>query len=162
MAYNPSWPKWVQASVADHFKTVATTEGFSSLVDGLEERTTAFQDSPQRLEIRINGPFIRERSKDDYIFNVTVNILIFSHMDGTASSVYAGTNIAGKMAQAASDLIPVYKYGAQAEDDASRIGCLTLTSGSGGVNVFHFGEVNAEDRLRQLGVDANFKMNISL
>ena len=162
MAYNPKWPKWVQASVADHFKTAATAGGFASLVDGLEERTSAFQENPQRLEIRINGPFITQMSSNYYQFLVDVNILIFSHMDGSIDSVYRGTNIAGTMAQSASDSIPVHKYGAEVGDDASLIGCLSLNDGPrAGVNVFHLGEVNAEDRLRQLAVECSFKMDIN-
>lgn len=161
MAYDPNWPRWVQASVADHFKTTANGSGYVSLVEGLEERTTAFQDSPQRLEIRINGPRIQEQSHNSYYFEVDVNMLIHSHMDGDLDSPYSGTNIAGTMAQRASEPIPVFKYGAQPGDDQSQIGCLVLKDGpKDGINVFHFGEINSEDRLRQLGVDCSYYMDI--
>lgn len=161
MAYNSGWPRWIQASVADHFKTTANSEGFASLVEGLEERTTVFQESTNRLEIRINGPFVRQVSANYYHFDVDVNILILSHMDGTSDSVYRGTNIAGKMAERANEPIPVFKYGGQPEDDQSQIGCLLLKDGSkDGVKVFHFGEINAEDRLRQAGVDCSYNMDI--
>ncbi len=161
MAYDPSWPRWVQASVADHFKTAADNGGYTSLVEGLEERTTTFHESPQRLEIRINGPSIIEKSANFYYFEVDANILIFSHMDGSLDNVYDGTDIAGIMAQAASLPIPVLKYGAQPGDDQSLIGCLVLKDGSkDAINVFHFGEINALDRLRQIGVDCSFQMDI--
>ena len=161
MAYDPDWPKWVQASVADHFKTTATANGFASLVEGLEERTTVFHDNPQRLEIRINGPSIQEQSNNYYHFLVDVNILIFSHMDGTQDSVYRGTSMTGVMAQRASEPISVFKYGSQPGDDQSLVGCLTLINGSReAIKVFHFGEINAEDRLRQFGVDCSLQMDI--
>lgn len=111
MAYDPNWPRWVQASVADHFKTTANGSGYVSLVEGLEERTTAFQDSPQRLEIRINGPRIQEQSHNSYYFEVDVNMLIHSHMDGDLDSPYSGTNIAGTMPREPANRYPCSSTG---------------------------------------------------
>ncbi len=158
MAYNASWPKWIQASVARYFKAVANSNGYVSLVEELEERTTEFMESPQRLEIRMNGPFVRNASANYYLLDVDVNILIFSHMDSTEDNVYDGIDIAGVMAQAASEPIPVYQLGNLEGDDGSQLGCLTLSRD--GVKVFHFGELTRQDRLRQFSVDAGYKLEI--
>lgn len=159
--YDQNWPRWVQASIAVYFKDIADDNNFKSLVEGLDERTTEFQESSERLEIRVNGPFIVEQSHNYWHFEVDVNILIFSHMGGQLPNAYSGTMIAGYMAQGASEPIPVFKYGNGLEDDQSLIGCLTLRRGSKeSVKVFHFGEINREDRLRQFGVDVNLEMNI--
>lgn len=161
MAYDPNWPRWVQASVADHFKSVATAQQYPALVEGIDERTTEFMESTERLEIRVNGPFIKELSKGYWHFQVDANILIFSHMDGSLPNAYSGTIMAGYMAQAASQPISVYKYGTGVDDDQSLIGCLTLRRGDDeSVKVFHFGEINREDRLRQMGVDVSLEMDI--
>ena len=161
MAYDENWPRWVQASVAFYFKDVADNNNFKSMVEGLDERDTAFMEAPERLEIRINGPDIVEQSHNYWHFEVGANILIFSHMGGQLPNAYSGTMIAGYMAQAASNPIPVFKFGNGVDDDQSFIGCLTLRRGSKeSVKVFHFGEINREDRLRQYGVDVNLEMNI--
>ncbi len=161
MAYDPNWPRWVQASVADHFKVAANAGSFISLVEGLDERTTAFQEAPERLEIRINGPFIIEMSRGYYNFEVGVNILIFSHMGGEISNAYSGTQMAGSMAESASQPISIFKYGTGVDDDQSLIGCLTLKRGSKeSIKIFHFGEIDIINRLRQFGVDANLEMEI--
>jgi hypothetical protein len=161
MAYDPNWPRWVQASVADHFKLVAIAQGYPALVEGIDERDTEFIESPNRIEIRVNGPFIREASAGYYHFEVDANILIFSHMGGQIPNAYFGTEMTGYMAQAASQPISIYKYGTGVGDDQSLIGCLTLRRGKDeSVKVFHFGEVNKEDRLRQFGVDVSLEMDI--
>ncbi len=162
MAYDPNWPRWVQASLAKYLKDVADTNGYASLVEELEERTTDFIESTQRLEIRMNGPFTRQLSANFYLMDVDVNVLIFSHMDGTMDNVYGGIDMAGIMAQAISDPIPVFKYGNGIGDDQSQIGCLTLRDGPReGVKVLHFGEIDRVSRLRQMGVDASLKLEIS-
>ncbi len=160
MAFNPSWPKWIQASIAKYFKTVANNNNYVSLVEELEERTTEFMESPQRLEIRMNGPFVRNASANYYLMDVDVNILIFSHMDDTDDNVYDGIDIAGIMAEAASGPIPVYQLGNLVGDDGSQLGCLTMTRD--GVKVFHFGELTRQDRLRQFSVDAGYKLELFL
>lgn len=161
MAYDPNWPRWVQASVADHFKTAATAQQYPALVEGIDERLTEFMESTNRIEIRVNGPYIKEWNKGYWQFLVTANILIFSYMGGSSPNAYEGTEMAGFMAQAASQSIPVYKYGIGVDDDQSLIGCLTLRRGDDeSVKVFHFGEIDRENRLRQFGVDVNLEMNI--
>jgi len=159
MAYDANWPRWVQASIAKHFKTVANSNSYASLVEEIEERTTAFQENPQRVEIKINGPFIKEQSKDYWYFSADAYVLIISHMDGTLDNAYLGTTMAGIMAQAAAATIPVNKLGAGVDDDQSLIGCLTLRRGNDeSVKVFHFGEIDTENRIRQLGVDVRLEM----
>lgn len=163
MAYDLNWPRWVQASVGDHFKLVATAQSFPALIEGIDERTTEFMESPNWVEIRVNGPFIKELSKDYWYFEVGANILVFSHMGGSQPNAYFGTEMAGYMAQAASQPISVYKYGTGVDDDQSLIGCLTLKKGNQeSVKVYHFGEVNTESRLREYGVDVNLEMEICL
>lgn len=159
--YDPNWPRWVQASVAYYFKSASTTAGFTSLVEGIDERTTAFMEATDRLEIRVNGPNIVEWSAGYWHFEVDANILVHSYMGGALPNAYLGTTMAGVMAQAASNPIPVYKYGSGVDDDQSLIGCLTLRRGSKeSVKVFHFGEIDREHRLRQLGVDVSLEMDI--
>lgn len=163
MAYDFNWPRWVQASVGKHFKDVAIANSYPAIVEGIDERTTAFMESYDRLEIRINGPFVKELSHNFWHFEVGANILIMSHMGGQLPNAYFGTEIAGRMAKAADEPIPVFKYGNGVDDDQSLIGCLTLLRGSKeSVKVHQFGEINKEDRLRQTAVDVNLAMEICI
>lgn len=159
--YNENWPRWVQASVAYYYTTAANAISIPILIEGIDERTTAFIQSQERIEARVNGPFIVEQSHGFWHFEVDVNIIIFSHMGGSLPDRYSGTQITGEMAKVSNDPIPVYKYGTGVDDDQSLIGCLTLRRGSKeSVKVYHFGEINLEDRLRQFMVDVNLEMDI--
>lgn len=162
MAYNANWPRWIQASVAKYFKAEADSHGYVSLCEELEERTTEFQESPNRVEIRLDGPRVREASANYYILEVFVNILVMSHMDTVVENAYTGTIMAGHLAAAAANPIPVFRFGNGVEDDGALIGCLVLGRGrDSGVKLFHFGEINKEDRLRQLSIDVAYEMELS-
>lgn len=161
--YDENWPRWVQASVADHFKAAAAalSPPIPTLVEGIDERTTTFIEANERIEIRVNGPSIVEQSHRYWHLEVDVNILIFSYMGGALPNVYSGTQITGNMAKVANDPIPIYKYGTGVSDDQSLIGCLTLRRGKEeSVKVFHFGEIDREHRLREFAVDVNLEMDI--
>lgn len=154
MSYDSNWPRWVQASVANHFKTAANAAGYVSLVEELEEKTDEFLTAPNRVEIRVNGPFAVELSHNYWSFYVPCNMLIFSHMDGSVNNVYGGVDIAGTMAARATEPVSVLKYGNNVGDDQSFLFCLTVqTDKKNGLNVYHFGEIDSESRLRQYGVD---------
>ncbi len=66
MAVNPNWARWAFASVATLMKRIAKDANIPALMEGLDERTTQFMDSAQRVEIRMSGPFTKELSKDYY------------------------------------------------------------------------------------------------
>jgi len=163
MAYNEHWPRWIQTSMGNHFKVVAENNSYPTIIEGIDERLTTFMEADNRVEIRITGPFAQELSKDYWYFSVMANILIHSHMGGSLPNAYLATEMAGKLAEAAADAIPVYKYGIGVDDDQSLIGCLLPKHGKkGGIKVFHFGEIDRENRLRQVFVDAEYKMELDL
>jgi hypothetical protein len=133
-------------------------------VEELEERDHQFSNTPQRVEIRVNGPDIYEASTNYWIFEVQVNILILSHMDGTVDNALNGVEMAGVLAARAAELINVIKYGSGVDDDGvSSIGCLRVLNGQrDSIKVFHFGEVDTVHRLRQLSVDTSYHMTLCL
>ena len=66
MAVNPNWARWAFASVATCLKQLADDASIPALVEGLDERTTAYMEAPERVEIRMSGPFTKELSIDYY------------------------------------------------------------------------------------------------
>lgn len=163
MAYDHNWPRWIQASVSKHFILACNAESYPVLAEGLDERQTSFMEEPNRIEVRVTGPFISERSKDYWHFEVMANILIHSHMQGSTPNAYLGTIMTGHMAQAASEPISIFKYGSGVDDDQSLIGCLTLKRGDDdSIKVYNFGEIDKVNRLRQFAVDVGLEMDICL
>lgn len=159
MAYDPNWPRWIQSSVANHFFGYADAHEYAFFTEELDERTTEFQETPSRIELRVNGPFTNEESKNFWQFEVDPFLLIFHQLGGPGTNRFTGTQMAGVMAQAAHEPIPITKRGNGVDDDQSLIGCLTLRKGeTESVKVFHFGEVDMTNRIIQLAVDVRLEM----
>lgn len=146
-----SWPRWMQASVGIYLKDVADTAGVKSLVEGLEDRTQEFMTAQTRVEIRVNGPFT-ERQSGIHRAKLWVNVLITSGFGSPGKNAFDLTNLLGTVHDAMAAGIPLFRTGAAA-DDKEQIGCLKVT---GEVKVFHFGQLTAEDRIRQGMVTAAY------
>lgn len=161
---NPDWARWIFASLAYNMKTVATNEGIPALVEGNDRRTDSFMSSPLRAEIRINGPYINEQSKDYYQVWAVVNILLSCHVDDTKNA-YRLQRIAGAFQAAIDASIPLYNYGGEDGDyDISdpdsqiHLGCLRpRNTTQPAVKVLHFGQVDKTEPVRQSVVDAELE-----
>lgn len=162
MAANRNWPRWIFASLATYLKQVATDNALPALVEGLDERSAQFMEATDRAEIRITGPFIRELSHNYWELQVDANVLLSSRFDGPdRKNRYTFAQLAGAFQAAMDSAIAVYKYGNQPGDDDSLVGCLSPLSGRrDAVRVFHFGQVNPTDGLRQSMIDAKYVMEI--
>jgi len=149
MPANPNWARWIFASLATYLKQVAQENNILVLVEGLDERSTEFMQATDRAEVRITGPFIRELSHNYWELKVDVNVLLTSRIDGPdTKNRYTFTRFAG-IFQAAGD-------------DETLVGCLSPLSGRrDAVRVFHFGQINTTDGLRQSMIDAKYVMELS-
>ena len=63
-------------------------------MEGLDERTTAFMEATDRVEIRITGPFTRDLSNDYYELAVDANALFVSRYED-GKNKYAILNAIG-------------------------------------------------------------------
>ena len=162
MPANPNWPRWIFASLATYLKQVATDNQLAALVEGLDERSTQFMEASDRVEIRITGPFIRELSHSYWELKVDANVLLSSRFDGPdTKNRYTFAEIAGIFQAAMDAAIAVYRYGNQPGDDETLVGCLSpLTGRYDAVRVFHFGQINTTDGLRQSMIDAKYGMEL--
>lgn len=164
MAANPNWPRWVFASIAKHLKAAATTATYPVMVEGLDDRSEQFLTQKLRTEIRINGPFFQQRPGEWFMW-VDANVLITANMDGPHP--YELTRAAGVFLEAITTPIQVWNYGNLAgdfvQDDPSTqvfLGCLQVRGGKESVGVFHFGQIDKTDRVRQALVDASLEMTL--
>jgi hypothetical protein len=151
---NPNWVRWAFASVATRFKQLAKDAGIPALVEGLDERTTDFMEAPNRLEIRMSGPFTKELSKDYYELGVDINLLFTSRYEVNQNQ-YDINRTVGTFHAAMDDAIPILRYGDQPGDDESLVGCLLPRDGrNDAVRVFHFGQTDQTVRQKQVMIDA--------
>ncbi len=157
---NSNWTRWIMASASVYFKAVADTIPLDFLVDGVNERESETQET-DHSELRINGPFIVEQSKNFYHLEVDLNILVTDLMKETGESAYDIATWCGVFQLGMDGPISIYKYGGVAGDDSSLVGCLTPRTGKYDANkVLHFGMIDRVDRIRQSMIDGKFEMYI--
>lgn len=155
---NEKWAQWIHASIANYCKPFATGLSVAYLAEELQDRSSDFQESPDRAELRINGPFVTQTGPDQWYATVRINVLVSSHMEGEAKNAYRLDRILGEYQKALGEAIPVFKYGPDAEDDGTPIGCLDFLDE---VKVFHFGVVHATDRVREGAVTAGYFIELT-
>ena len=81
----------------------------------------------------------------------------------SVEDAYGIARWAGKFEQAMTERIPIYKYGTDAGDDQSLIGCLTQRKGtSESIKLVYFGQISREDRIRQAVVDGRYEMYLKI
>lgn len=159
---NVNWARWIHASVAKYLKGIADTNAIASLVEGIEDRTDEFMEAGDRVEIRMNGPFVQEVSKGCFRFWVDINVLAFSNTGEQAKNSYRLDEILGIFQAAMDSVIAVNRYGTGPDDDDTLLGCLFPRSGrNDSIRIFHFGEIDKDTSLRQGMIDARYIMYIS-
>ena len=161
MPVNPNLARWVFASIMKHLEAVATAAGHPFIKEGVDVRTDAIMKSKLWAEGRVTGPYTRDLQGGEYEVNVDANVLLSTNQPG-----YDIVRVAGLYQEALSTPIPVWNYGALTGDyvhsDSSTkvlLGCLTNSPGRKEmVAVFHFGQVNKTDPIRQSVIDTSLQM----
>ena len=162
MSVNPNWTRWVFASLATMLKSLAKECQLPCLVEGLDERTTAFMGATDRVEIRITGPFTRDLSNNYYELGVDANALFISRYED-GKNKYAILDAIGKFQAALDAPIPIFKYGSEPGDDETVcIGVMEPRKNRGeAVRVMHFGQADLTNRIKQSLVDARYLLYLS-
>lgn len=148
-------PRWVFASLADHF-----TKGLTNCyVEGNERNMeTERQDS---YELRIDGPYMSEVAKNQLRVYSEVNILVCTYMDATAAIRHM-TNI-GKAVDLFNDIV-IYKYGDESGiDTKAKVELFRLLpmGETDRIQVSNFGQIEPSYKLLQASVEGHYKMLIA-
>lgn len=162
---NRNWSRWILASLATNFKSVADSQRVPALVEGIDERTAAFVEAPLRAEVRITGPFFKELSQGYFQAIVDVNILLTARFD-IKQNAYNVTTVAGVFQEALDQPIQVWNYGGEpgdfvVSDPTTKlyIGYLLPQFGKT-QRALHFGQVDTVDHVRQTEVEARYLIEL--
>lgn len=152
MSMNPNWPRWIVASFAKHF-TDTLTGNLSVYVEGADRKTN---DKSDYCELRIDGPFGKERSKDEWELTLEVNVLVTSIKDEQDAYKIHRSN--GFVAAAFASMISILRLGTGIQDDEGIEGCLILRSEQReALIISNFGQVENEVRVMQSTVEGHYK-----
>ncbi len=155
---NRHWMRWVRASILKHFET--NRQGVHLFIEGGDRDTSGNQNF---AELRVDGPFLRENSKNCWDLTVEINVLIQGVLD--KDDLYKIEEPIGIMCAAFHRNITVYKYGEGNEDDQSILGCLQILvndSEGDGIMVSRFGQIEADTNIEQATVEAHYRMRLIL
>lgn len=152
MSANLNWPRWVFASVSKHFYD--RRQGLIMFIEGQHRNTRNDKDF---IELRMDGPQYTEISKDYWRIYGEVNILVTSAMDNVNyHRIHENVGIVAT----AFTMIPLFKYGAGAQDDQTQWACWNLLQDTGKrqrVDIFHFGQVDVKSEVIQASVEGHYE-----
>lgn len=148
--------RWSFISIAKYFETVVSGIGVPYFVEGVMERTEALMQT-SHIELRVTGPDVKPLSGSTDV-RVAINLLCTSLMDMAGTDGWTIVQWTGVIQSAMLEPIPVYRYGTGPDDDESLVGCFRVDLNR--VNIYHFGQLEKDSRVRQSEVDASFLMNI--
>ena len=146
------WPRWINASINQHFDSNIT--GVKLFIEGQHRDTRTDEEF---FELRVNGPYLTEVSKDYWFVEVMVNTLVQATMN---NDLYRIQRLTGTLVPVYIS-IPMFRLGDGAEDDGLQFGCLKLVQDVGNrrrIKVDYFGQIRPETKLQQATVDADYYM----
>jgi len=148
-------PRWVFASVSKHFNAIATV-AFPMFVEGQPRDT---KDLDQFFELRMDGPWFTELSKNYWRIYFEVNILVSTTINETNfHRIHSNVGVvAAKFTE-----IQVFKYGTGVNDDDSLFGCFKLLQDSRNreiLKIFHFGQIDDTTKLTQASIEGHYELD---
>lgn len=154
---NLSYPKWIFLSAAKHFTDSISV--ITTFVEGAQERNLSGQSS--WIEIRIDGPDIREVSKDTIVLESEINLLVATHIDPDAPAQHV-INV-GKATAAFTDF-KIFKYGEDSEDDGSILDSFRLQPLEDirdKIKVANMGQIDPAIKLLQTTVEGHYRLIVN-
>lgn len=154
------WDRWVFASICQHFDDRRGT--LPMYVEGTHRDTRELEDF---FELRVDGPWYSEISKNYWWVFIEINVLIQSAKNNT--DFHRIRKMTGIISQILERCIKVYKYGNEPYDDSSLLGVLERQDDRRGKNadriqINHFGQIEPKLKLEQSTVEAHYVMKLSV
>lgn len=145
------------SAVADGAVVTIWTSNIGIFIEGTSSRDL---EESEYVEIRVDGPYSDERTKNDYKLTLEVNLLIQTIIN-PAVNIYRHAEIQGACMGAMS-VIPVYKLGNEVADDLTQIGCLELNTDEPRDHVMshNFGQIETDIKLQQATVEGHYKIEL--
>ena len=144
--------KWIFASVGKHFED--RKQNLFLNIEGQHRTTNTQKDW---AELRIDGPYLTEISRNLWHFDIEVNTLVLSTIDDR--DAYRYLKNVGIMLKAFTRTIDVFRYGTDIEDDGSYVGCLVLKQEyRDKLVVSHFGLTAPDTKIRQSQIEGHYRM----
>ena len=151
---DPSWIRYINASISKHFKTLLTPTLFL-YIEGQPRETIGQQNY---VELRFHGPHCNRLSPTTFKLYVTINCLIVSIKD-SQTNVYNHDDHIGLVLSAFTNAITIFKYGG----DQTELGCMKLAPDvtKDIIEISRYGQTVPSMQLQEATIEASYEMLIS-
>lgn len=152
--FDEKWQLWITASLNKYFKEGLAARGIIAHVEGDEMDTSALGDF---VEVRIDGPYFRERARHDFLVKVEVNLLVQSTIE-VSKNLYTPQVMSGIASALMARAIPIQKY----PDSSDYLGCLRIDDDRPRdiCRVSDFGQIETDTPIRQFTIECHYKMEL--
>lgn len=155
-APDPKWARWIFASFSNHF--YHNRQSIPFFVEGEERGTEQLEDY---IEFRMNGPMMKECSKDYWLFEVVVNILVVHKMND--QSIHTLHDLVGKISAAFFSCISIWKYGEGNDLNPDFLGVMRLIErDKQKIQINHIGKINPDVNELQSMVEGYYRMELEV
>lgn len=159
--YDENWPRWILASVSDHFATraAALTPVVPLFIEG---QTRLDREGKNLYELRMDGPRTMPSSGGCFTLRVEINVLIHTVLDDQEYHDHH-QNI-GQVQKMFENVINVYKYGDRVPDDQTYLGCLQLQIDKRSrdfLEANNFGQINEATKIQQATVEGHYEITLN-
>lgn len=171
---NPNWARWVKASVYQHFASLNRTDPLALKIktngvvgmipihfegDARNRDNREGQDTASYLEVKIDGPSIRELTDGEFRLEVMIHQVILAVED--LDDIYLYDRIKG-LAMAMHEDFLLYRLGEGADDDGLAFGCLKFRQDSKcPLETHDYGRVDQGTRMYQGTITGCYRADIT-
>lgn len=155
IAEQKHWPRWTTASIARHFFVTKESDVEFYLEGTL--RMDVESIATDLMELRIDGPHMRQTSAGVWVLEVSIGILMVTVMSD--NDMYKHLVNVGNIADDMLNTIEVYKYGSGGDDDGSLAWCITR---EGEILIRHFGQPDDAKLLQQSSVEGTYLVTLQV
>lgn len=146
------WARW---TLIGFNKTVISIAGaYPVYLEGDERTTNVFTDY---CEVRLDGPDLDEKAKDQYFLDCTMDLLINHKLD--TKNLYGPELVIGQFQAAFKHCIDIHRLGDLPVDDDSFVGSYIL---QGPIEINKFGIIDKDVRLVQATLSAPYRMTLQV
>jgi len=153
-----NWDRWIFASVSQHFEDRRGTVPL--YIEGMHRETNELEEF---IELRIDGPWFTEISRNCWKIFVEINVLCQVVMNN--QNFHRMRALTGLVSRIFDRCIKVYKFGNNLQDDQSQFCVLQRQDGGKGrekIQISHFGQIEPKLQLEQATVEAHYSVKLSV
>ena len=153
---NKEWARWIAASINKHFEDLLISASVLDFKLFFEGNHRATDISQSIIEVRSDGGYWIENTRNHWIGVYEINLLVQFYMDDKDN--YRVWDLIGLCNEAMSKPFPIFKFGGSG--DESLLGCFNRLRDKQEIITHFFGQIEPSLNLLQATVEAHYSIEL--